>query len=174
MTRMLGEELRRDPTLTDPGQRLRVLNLVYGLGRLRKSSNDAVPLLVSVLYDGSDSLRGVAAEALAAVGSRSAQPLGAIVRGPAPMPVRLEAARSLRLMGAEGKNAVKDLVKALEKTDELEGGRQLVIATADALGSIGKGARGSLKVLERQRSRSVSPDVVAALDRAIRKIRIGG
>jgi hypothetical protein len=38
---------------------------------------------------------------------------------------------------------------------------------------MGKSAKGGLKVLEQQRKRSVTPDVVAALDRAIRKIRLG-
>jgi hypothetical protein len=65
-------------------------------------------------------------------------------------------------------------VKVLETTDELEGGHDLVIATADALGAMGKAAKGALRILERHRKRSVTPDVVAALDRAIRKIRLGG
>ena len=173
MTKALSEELRRDPTLAEVGQRLRVENLVYGLGRLGPAANDAVPLLLAVLYDGADSLRTTAAEALAGVGGKAAQPLGQAVRGPAPMPVRLGAARALRLMGPEGKKAVGDLVKLLETTDELEGGRELVIASADALGAMGKSARSALKVLEKQRKRSVTPDVVAALDRAIRKIRLG-
>lgn len=173
MMRALSEELRRDPTLSEPGQRLRVENLVYGLGRLKNASNDAVPLVVSVFYDGTDSLRAVAAEALAGIGSKAASPMATAVRSATAMPVRIEAARSLRLMGSEGKKAVNDLVKVLENTDELEGGRDLVIATADALGAMGKSARGGLKVLERQRKRSVTPDVVAALDRAIRKIRLG-
>ena len=173
MMRALSEELRRDPTLAERGQRLRVENLVYGLGRLKRASNDAVPLVVSVFYDGNDSLRSVAAEALAGIGAKAAPALASAVRSASTMPVRLEAARSLRLMGSEGKKAVKDLVKVLETTDELEGGHDLVIATADALGAMGKSAKGALKVLERQRKRSVTPDVVAALDRAIRKIRLG-
>ncbi len=173
LTRALAEELRRDPTLAEPGQRLRVENLVYGLGRLKSASNDAVPLVVSVLYDGTDSLRAVAAEALAGIGSKAAPPLGSAMRAGS-MPVRLEAARALRLMGSEGRKAVNDLVKVLEATDELEGGHDLVVATADALGAMGKSAKGALTVLERQRKKSVTPDVVAALDRAIRKVRLGG
>jgi HEAT repeat protein len=173
MAKALSEELRRDPTLLDHGQRLRVENLVYGLGRLGSAANDAIPLVVAVLYDGSDSLRIMAAEALAGIGGKSAQPLGQATRGTAPMPVRLEAARGLRLLGKDGKKVVGDLVKVLETTDELEGGHDLVIATADALGAMGKSAKGALKVLEKQRKRSVTPDVVAALDRAIRKIRLG-
>lgn len=173
MMRALSEELRRDPTLSNPGQRLRVENLVYGLGRLKTGSNDAVPLIVSVFYDGTDSLRSIAAEALAGIGSKAAPAMAGAVRSATVMPVRLEAARSLRLMGNEGKKAVNDLVKVLETTDELEGGRDLVIATADALGAMGKSAKGALKILERQRKRSVTPDVVAALDRAIRKVRLG-
>lgn len=173
MTRALGEELRRDPTLSERGQRLRVENLVYGLGRLGSAANDAIPLVVAVLYDGADSLRIMAAEALAGIGSKSAQPMGQAVRRAGPMPVRLEAARGLRLLGKDGKKAVGDLAKVLETTDELEGGHDLVIATADALGAMGKSAKGALKVLETQRKRSVTPDVVAALDRAIRKIRLG-
>lgn len=173
MAEALSEELRRDPSLAGAGQRLRVENLVYGLGRLEASANRAVPLLVTVLYDGNDSLRLLAGEALAGVGGKAAGPLGQAVRGAAAMPVRLEAARALRLMGKDGKKAVNDLVKVLETTDELEGGRELVIACADALGAMGKSARGALKVLETQRRRSVTPDVVAALDRAFRKIRLG-
>jgi hypothetical protein len=115
----------------------------------------------------------VAAEALAGIGSRAAAPLAGAVRTGA-MPIRLEAARALRLMGNDGRKAVNDLVKVLESTDELEGGHDLVIATADALGAMGKSAKGALKALERQRKKSVTPDVVAALDRAIRKVRMGG
>lgn len=172
MIEALGEELRRDPSLATAGQRLRLENLVYGLGRLGSAANDAIPLLVTVLYDGSDSLRMLSSEALAGVGSKSAKPLAQAVKS-GPMPVRLEAARGLRLMGKEGKDAVKELVKVLETTDELEGGRDLVIACADALGAMGKSAKGGLKILEKQRKKSVTPDVVAALDRAIRKIRLG-
>lgn len=173
MMRALSQELRRDPTLSDKGQRLRVVNLVYGLGRLKSAANDAVPLVVSVFYDGNDSLRGAAAEALAGIGSKAAQPMAKAVRSATAMPVRLEAARSLRLMGPDGKQAVGDLTKVLESTDELEGGRELVIATADALGAMGKSAKGAVKVLEKQRKRSANPDVIGALDRAIRKIRLG-
>lgn len=173
MTRALGEELRRDPTLSQPDQRLRVENLVYGLGRLGAAANDAVPLVVAVLYDGSDSLRATASEALAGIGGKAARPLGQAVRESAPMAVRLAAARGLRLMGPTGKQAVGDLVRVLEATDELEGGHNLVIAAADALGAMGKHAKAGLKVLEKQRKRSVTPDVVAALDRAIRKVRLG-
>lgn len=172
MIEALGEELRRDPSLATAGQRLRLENLVYGLGRLGSAANDAIPLLVTVLYDGSDSLRMLSSEALAGVGSKSAKPLAQAVKS-GPMPVRLEAARGLRLMGKEGKDAVKELVKVLETTDELEGGRDLVIACADALGAMGKSAKGGLKILEKQRKKSVTPDVVASLDRAIRKIRLG-
>ncbi len=74
---------------------------------------------------------------------------------------RLEAARALRLMGPDAKDAVPDLVKVLEQTDELEGGRELVIASADALGAMGRNARDARRILERQRSRSTTPDVVA-------------
>lgn len=170
----LAEELRRDPALDHAAQRARVENLVYALGRMGSAANSAVPSLMSVLFDGSDSLRTTAAVALAGVGKNSAKPLGLAVRSGRPDPVRLEAAHGLRLLGPQGKDAVKDLVKALESTDELEGGRDLVIATADALGAMGKSARPALSILEKQQKRSVSPDVVAALDRAIRKIRTGG
>jgi HEAT repeat protein len=168
----LAEELRRDPRLTDPAQRVRVANQVYALGRIGKDAGHAIPLVVSVLYDGDDSLRGVAAEALAGMGSKAAQPAGRAVRQ-GPPAVRLAAARALRLMGPEAKPAVADLVKVLEATDELEGGHLLVIATADALGAIGKKAKPALGILERQRRQSVTSDVVSALDRAIRKIRLG-
>jgi HEAT repeat protein len=169
----LAEELRHDPTLADKAQQARVENLVYAVGRMGDASKPAIPLLVSVLHDGSDSLRMAAAVALAGVGKSAAKPLGLALRtGPAP--VRLEAARALRLLGPAGKDAVKDLVKSLESTDELEGGRVLVVAYADALGAMGKQGKAGLAILEKQRKRSVSPDVVAALDRAIRKIRTGG
>lgn len=169
----LADELRRDPALADAGQRARVENLVYAVGRIGDGSRAAVPLLLSVLYDGSDSLRAAAAVALAGVGKSAARPLGVAVRS-GPMPVRLEAAHALRLLGPDGKDAVKDLVKALESTDELEGGRDLVVASADALGAIGKSGKPALGILDHQRQRSVTPDVVRALDRAIRKIRTGG
>lgn len=172
MVEALSEELRRDPSLATAGQRLRVENLVYGLGRLGPAASAAIPLLVTVLYDGTDSLRMLSSEALAGVGGKSAKPLAAAVKS-GPMPVRLEAARSLRLLGKDGKGAVKELVRVLETNDELEGNRELVIACADALGAMGKSAKGALKVLEQQRKRSVTPDVVAALDRAIRKIQLG-
>lgn len=173
LTAALAEEIRTDPAFAQPAQRARVENLVYALGRTGDAAKDAVPLIVSVLYDGSDSLRHTASTALAGIGKRTAQPLGTALRS-GPAPVRLEAARGLRLLGPQGKDAVKDLIKTLETTDELEGGRALVVASADALGAIGKSAKNALPVLERQRKRSVSPDVVASLDRAIRKIRIGG
>ncbi len=173
LTAALAEEIRRDPGFSDPRQQARVENLVYALGRIGDAAKDAVPLIVSVLYDGRDSLRHTAAVALAGIGKRSARPLGAALRV-SPMAVRLEAADGIRLLGPAGKDAVKDLIKTLETTDELEGGRPLVVAAADALGSIGKPARSALSILERQRKRSVSPDVVASLDRAIRKIRMGG
>ncbi|HWA16934.1 MAG TPA: HEAT repeat domain-containing protein [Gemmatimonadales bacterium] len=170
----LAEELRRDPSLADATQRVRVENLVYAIGRMGDASKNAVPSLMSVLFDGSDSLRISAALALAGVGKSSAQPLGAAVRSGRPDAVRLEAAHALRLLGPQGKGAVKDLVKALESTDELEGGRDLLIATADALGAMGKNAKPALSALEQQRKRSATPDAVAALDRAVRKIRTGG
>ena len=168
----LAEELRRDPVFSDPAGRVRVINLVYALGRLGKESEDHVPLIVSVFHDGDDSLRSTASVALAAIGSKAAEPMGQAVRQ-GPMPVRLAAARTLRLLGPEGKKAVGDLVKVLETTDELEGGHDLVIATADALGAMGKDAKAAKAVLEKQRSQSVTPDVVAALDRALRKVRLG-
>ncbi len=168
----LVEDLRRDPTLRGVGQRVRVANLVFALGRIGKDAGEATAPVMSVLFDGDDSLRAVAAGALGGIGDKAAGPLGRAVRG-GPMPVRIEAARALRLMGPRGKKAVKDLVKVLETTDELEGGRELVVATADALGSMGKAARQALSILNRQRDRSVNPEVVAALDRALRKIRTG-
>ena len=170
---LLQAELRRDPTLADPAQRTRVENVCYALGRIGHEAGDAVPALLSVFFDGGDSLRAVALGALAAVGSRAAEPLGKAARS-GPMAVRLDAAEALRLMGSEGRKAVPDLVKVLEGTDELEGGHDLVIAVADALGAMGKSARPATGVLEKQRRRSVSPDVLAALDRALRKARIGG
>jgi HEAT repeat protein len=169
----LAEELRRDPALAAPGQHVRVENLVYALGRIGKDAGDAAPLVISVFFDGGDSLRSVAVVALAGIGSKAAEPLGKAVRS-GPMPVRLDAARSLRLMGPAGKAAVGDLVKVLESNDELDGGHDLIIATADALGAMGKQAKGARSALEQQRRRSVTPDVVSALDRALRKIRQGG
>lgn len=172
LTRSLSEELRRDPTLTDPELRVRVENLVYALGRLGDEADDAMPAVMTVLYDGNDSLRSVAVVALAAIGEKAAEPLGrAVLTGR--MPVRLEAARALRLMGREGRHAVRDLVKVLETNDELEGGHDLIIATADALGAMGRDAKAALHVLKDQRKRSATPDVVAALDRAIRKVEEG-
>jgi HEAT repeat protein len=169
----LQEELRRDPTLMDSAQRRRVENLVYALGRIGKDAGEAVPAVLSVFFDGGDSLRRVAATSLAGLGSRAAQPLGEAARSGTP-PVRLEAVRALRLMGDDARKAIPDLIRVLESIDELEGGHDLVIATADALGGMGKQARAALGVLQRQRQRSVTPDVVAALDRAIRKVRLGG
>lgn len=168
----LREELRRDPSMTDPAGRVRVTNLTYALGRLGRQASDAAPLIVSVLYDGDDSLRTVAGDALAGIGSKAAASLGKAVRQGS-RPIQLAAARSLRLLGPDGKGAIGDLVKLLESTDELEGGHDLLLATADALGAMGKPAGKALKVLERRRKESVSTDVVAALDRAIRKIRLG-
>lgn len=173
LTRLLEEELRRDPSLSDPRQRARVAQVTYALGRMGQHAEGAVPPLVSVLYDGGDSLRSDAGEALAGIGETAAGPLGGAMRN-GPMPVRLEAARALRLMGPAGKRAVPDLTRVLQETDELEGGHDLVLATADALGAIGKPARSSLNALEGQRKKSASADVLAALDRAIRKIRTGG
>jgi HEAT repeat protein len=172
LTIALAEELRRDPVLAAADTRVRVANLVFALGRLGKSAAQAVPVMISVIYDGDDSLRTIAAEGLAGIGSKAAEPLGRVVRE-GPMPVRLQATRALRLMGQDGRRAVPDLVKVLESTDELEGGHALVIATAEALGAMGKAAKPALKALERQRRQSASPDVVAALDRAIRKIHFG-
>ena len=172
LTVALEEELRLDPTFHAPGQRLRVDNLCYALGQIGKPADRAVPALLSVFYDGGDSLRLAAQVALAAMGSKAAEPLGRAARE-GRMPVRVAAAGALRLMGAEGKKAVPDLVKVLETTDELEGGHDLVIATADALGAMGKSARAARGVLERQRKHSASPDVLAAVDRALRKIRLG-
>jgi HEAT repeat protein len=172
LSQALSEELRRDPTMAAPAQRVRVVNLVYALGRIGKDAGDAVPAMISVLHDGDDSLRSVAAVALAGIGSKAAEPLGKAVRQSA-MPVRLVAARSLRLMGPEGKKAVGDLIKVVEEIDELEGGHDLLIATADALAAMGRQARSAEGALERQRQKSVTPDVVAALDRALRKVRFG-
>jgi HEAT repeat protein len=148
------------------------VNLVFALGRVGKDAGPAIPLVLSVLFDGDDSLRSVAGEALASIGGKSAQPLGRAVRN-GQGAVRLAAARALRLMGPAAKPAVTDLVKVLETTDELEGGHQLVIAVAEALGAMGRPAKPALGILERQRRQSVTPDVVAALDRAIRKVRLG-
>jgi HEAT repeat protein len=173
LTVALEGELRRDPTLSDATQRVRVENLVYALGRIGKDAGDATPRIVSVFFDGGDSLRRSAAVALAGIGGKAAGPLGKAVRS-GPMPIRLEAAHALRLMGPDGKSAVGDLTKVLQTVDELEGGHDLVIATADALGAMGKSAKGARGVLEQQRKRSSAPDVVAALDRALRKIRDGG
>ena len=172
LARCLVEELRRDPTLSDPGIRVRVEDLVYALGRLGDHASGAVAPVMTVLYDGDDSLRAAAAAALAGIGHKAAEPLGRAVRS-APLPVRMEAARALRLMGPEAKHATRDLIKVLEANDELEGGHDLVIATADALGAIGHDAKAALGILERQRRQSASSDVVEALDRAIRKIREG-
>jgi len=172
LTAALREELRRDPSLTSPAGRSRVTTLTYALGRIGPEAAPAIPLLVSVLFDGDDSLRLMAGEALAGVGGKAARPLGAATRQ-GPMPVRLAAARALRLMGGEGKGAVGDLVNVLERTDELEGGHDLVIAAADALGAMGKQAGKAVRVLERRRRESASADVVQALDRALRKIRLG-
>lgn len=169
----LAEELRRDPTLAEAAQRVRVENLVYAIGRIGKDAGAAAPLVLSVFFDGGDSLRHIAVVALAGIGARAAEPLGKAVRS-GTMPVRLDAAYSLRLMGSQGKGAVKDLVKVLQSNDELDGGHDLVIATADALGAMGKQAKSARAALEQQRKRSVTPDVVAALDRALRKIRQGG
>lgn len=172
LVRALEEELRFDPTFRAPGQRLRVENLCYALGRIGKPAGDAVPALLSVFYDGGDSLRAAAQVALAGIGGKAAEPLGRAVREARPV-VRIAAAGALRLMGPEGKKAIPDLVKVLEGTDELEGGHDLVIAVADALGAMGKSAKSANGVLERQRKHSASPDVLAALDRALRKIRLG-
>jgi len=169
----LAEELRHDPTLSAPAQRVRVENLVFALGRIGKDAGDAAPLVLSVFFDGGDSLRGIAVVALSGIGAKAAGPLGKAVRSGV-MPVRLDAARALRLMGPAGKGAVGDLVKVLESNDELEGGHDLIIATADALGAMGKQAKAARSALEQQRKRSVTPDVVAALDRALRKLRQGG
>lgn len=173
LARLLQEELRRDPALAAPTGRVRVEHLTFALGRLGRHAGDAVPQLLSVFFDGGDSLRSVATVALAAVGKKAARPLGDALQG-GPMAIRLDAARGLRLMGPEGKDAVGQLVRVLERIDELEGGRELLIASAEALGAIGKDAKAARRVLERQRARSVTPDVVAALDRALRKIRYGG
>ncbi len=173
LTRLLEEELRRDPSLQDPRQRARVAQVSYALGRIGPHAGDAVAPLVSVLYDGGDSLRSAAAEALAGIGEKAAGPLGSALRS-GPMPVRLEAARALRLMGPAARRAVPDLTRVLQQTDELEGGHDLVLRTADALGAIGKPAKSALNALESQRKKSASADVLAALDRAIRKIRTGG
>ncbi len=169
----LAEELRRDPALADHAVHVRVEHYTFALGRLGHHADDAVPLVLSVFHDGDDSLRASAAVALARLGKRAARPLGQALRA-GPMPHRLEAARALRLMGPDAKDAVPDLVKVLEQTDELEGGRELVIASADALGAMGRNARDARRILERQRSRSTTPDVVAALERALRKIQYGG
>ncbi len=173
LARMLQEELRRDPALAASSGRVRVEHVTFALGRMGRHAGDAVPQLLSVFRDGSDSLRSVATVALAAIGKKAARPLGEALQD-GPMAIRLDAARGLRLMGPEAKDAVAELIRLLERIDELEGGRELVIAAADALGAIGKDAKAARRALERQRARSVSPDVVAALDRALRKLRYGG
>jgi len=173
LAHLLQEELRHDPALTSATARFRVGHVTFALGRMGRHAGDAVPQLLSVFFDGSDSLRSVATVALGAVGRKAARPLGeALQAGSAA--IRLDAARALRLMGPEAKDAVEPLTRVLERIDELEGGRELLIATADALGAIGKDAKSARRALERQRARSVTPDVVAALDRALRKIRHGG
>ena len=169
----LQEELRRDPDLRESAQRARVEQYSYALGRIGSAAGDAVPALLSVFFDGGDSLRVVAAAALAGVGSRAAPALGQALTSER-MATRIEAAHGLRLMGPEGKKAVPALIRVLQATDELEGGHDLLVATADALGSIGKPAKSALGALAQARKRNVSPDVVAALDRAMRKIRTGG
>jgi len=173
LSALLREELRRDPALASPAGRVRVEHLTFALGRMGRHAGDAVPQLLSVFFDGGDSLRSVATVALAGVGRKAARPLGeALLAGP--QAVRVDAARGIRLMGPDARDAVSSLVKVLEQIDELEGDRQLLIASADALGAIGRDAKAARRVLERQRARSVSSDVVAALDRALRKIRYGG
>jgi len=173
LSALLQEELRRDPALASPAGRVRVEHVTFALGRMGRHAGDAVPQLLSVFFDGGDSLRSVATVALAGVGRKAARPLGeALLAGP--QAVRLDAARGIRLIGPDARDAVSSLVKVLERIDELEGDRQLLIASADALGAIGKDAKAARRVLERQRARSVSSDVVAALDRALRKIRYGG
>lgn len=169
----LQEELRRDPDLRAPAQRARVEQYSYALGRIGSAAKDAVPGLLSVFFDGGDSLRVVAAAALAGIGSRAAPALGQALTSER-MATRIEAAHGLRLMGPEGKKAVPALNRVLETTDELDGGHDLLVATADALGSIGKSAKGALGALGKARKKNVSPDVVAALDRAMRKINAGG
>ncbi len=169
----LQEELRRDPDLRAPAQRARVEQYSYALGRIGPPAGDAVPALLSVFFDGGDSLRVVAAASLAGIGSRAAPALGQALSSERPS-TRIAAAHGLRLMGPEAKKAVAALTRVLETTDELEGGHDLLVATADALGSIGKPAKSALGALAKARKRNVSPDVVVALDRAIRKIRTGG
>jgi len=173
LARLLQEELRRDPALSGGPARVRVAHLTFALGRMGRYAGDAVPQLLAVFYDGTDSLRALATVALAAVGRKAAKPLAEALRG-GPMASRVEAAHALRLMGPEGKDAVGELTRLLQRIDELEGGRDLVIASADALGAMGKEAKGARRALENQRARSVTPDVVAALDRALRKIQFGG
>lgn len=168
----LREELRRDPELRVPAQRARVEQYSYALGRIGSSAADAVPSLLSVLFDGGDSLRAIAAAALAGIGARAAPALGQALTSER-MAARIEAAHGLRLMGPAGKKAVPALIRVLETTDELEGGHDLLVATADALGSIGKSAKRALGALARARKHNVAPDVVIALDRASRKIRAG-
>jgi hypothetical protein len=146
-----------------------VENLVFALGRMGKDASPAVPLLLSVLHDEGDSLRSAAAVALAGVGAPAARALGLAART-GPRPVQLEALRSLRLMGPSGKAALGDLTRLLSDHDELDGGHDLVIAAADAIGSMGKDARKGLGALQRQRKMSVTPDVITALDRAIRNL----
>ena len=63
-------------------------------------------------------------------------------------------------MGPDAKKAVAALTRVLETTDELEGGHDLLVATADALGSIGKPAKSALGALAKARKRNVSPDVI--------------
>ncbi|MDZ4862100.1 MAG: HEAT repeat domain-containing protein [Gemmatimonadota bacterium] len=173
LTNALQEELRHDPELRTPARRVRVEQYSYALGRIGPAAGEAVPGLLSVFFDGGDSLRIVAAAALAGVGARAAPALGQALTSER-MATRIEAAHGLRLMGPQGKKAVPALIRVLETTDELEGGHDLLVATADALGSIGKSAKGALGALAKARKKNVSPDVVAALDRATRKIRAGG
>jgi HEAT repeat protein len=173
LTGALQEELRRDPDLRGPAQRARVEQYAYALGRIGSPAADAVPALLSVFFDGGDSLRIVAGAALAGIGSRAAPALSQALTSDQ-FAVRVAAAHGLRLMGPAGKKAVPALTRVIDTTDELEGGHDLLVATADALGSIGKPAKNALGALTRARKKNVSPDVIAALDRAIRKVRGGG
>ncbi|MEP6574138.1 MAG: HEAT repeat domain-containing protein [Gemmatimonadota bacterium] len=167
----LQAEVRLDPGFSSPGERVRVEQLVFALGRLGSPAKAFVPEMIDVLNDGDDSLRAIAADALAGVGRDAVPALAVAVRSSTPA-VRAESARALRLLGPDAEKAVPALIKVLETTDELEGGRESMIAVADALGGMGKKAKKSLPALTRH-LKSGSGDVLVAVRRAIRKIKEG-
>ena len=169
LTDALEEEIRRDPVFSSPASRLLVENLVFALGRMGKHAKRAVRPIGSVLNDGDPHSMVLAAEALGRIGTQAVPVLRNTV-GSGSRAVQYQSAVALRMLGSGARKAVPELIGVLEQTDELEGGKPVVIAVAEALGAIGPKARKSLPALSRQLERSGSPDVVAALERAIRKI----